>query len=158
MGEATLVPVHTSVNIDGRLTIFKQFSDQLTWIASKADVSAWLFVIEPGRYRLLSDEQVQSDPQLDLVRGLLLEGKPSSAAVPSHLQPLREAAVVARLLPITLAEHKGSWRFPFPKELEAVGPIGGNHKDVSILFSSEGYVEIWNTDVLRSALLPSWHK
>jgi len=145
-----LVPVHTSINIDNRITLPKHFSDLLPWIMGK-EVKAWLFLVESGRHRLLSDGEVQNDPQLEPVRLLILQEKFSIATEPSYAEHLRKAAIVARLVPITINLHQGSWRIPFPKEFKTLGPTDCNPNALSILFSPEAYVEIWHTDVLRRA-------
>jgi hypothetical protein len=146
-----LVPVHISTNIDSRVTLPKPFADRLPWITGK-EVDAWWFLLEAGRHRLLSDEQVQSDPQLEPVRLLVLQQTSGATAQPSYTMRLRDAAIVARLVPITAKLHQGSWRVPFPKEFEALAPTDVNPSVLSILFSPEAYVEIWHTDVLRKAV------
>lgn len=145
-----LVPIHMSINIDNRITLPKHFSDRLTWITGK-EVKAWLFLTEPGRHRLLSDEEVRNDPQLEPVCLLILQEKSAIATEPSHAERFTHSAIVARLIPITISAHQGSWRIPFPKEFKTLAPIDSNPNALSILFSPEGYVEIWHTDVLRKA-------
>jgi hypothetical protein len=151
-----LVPVHTSVSIDNRVTIPKPYSDRLAWIKG-TEVEAWLFLPEPGRYRLLSDEDVQNDRQLEPVRLLILQEKPVATVEASHAENLRDVAIVARLIPITVRSHKGSWRFAFSEEWRGLAPPNCNPRTISFLFSPEGFVEIWYTDVLRRALTPAWH-
>lgn len=116
-----------------------------------------MFLLEAGRYRLLSDEQVQGDPRLEPVRLLILEGKPAVVSEPTCAKDLEDEAIIARLIPTTVALHKQSqrWRISLPKELEAFEPPDCNPKELSVLLSLEGYCEIWYTDVLRkAALLP----
>jgi hypothetical protein len=117
------------------------------------NVQAWLLLLAPGRYRLLSDEQVQDDPQLEPVRLLILEGKPAVVSEPTYSKDLKEEAIVARLVPIAVAQHKQnqSWRISLPRELlrAFAPPDCGDPKAFSILLSLEGYWEIWYTDVLR---------
>jgi len=156
MPNDALVPAHMSVSIDNRITITKPFSDRLAWITG-TEVQAWLFLLEPGRYRLLSDEDVQNDPQLEPVRVLILQEKPVVATEASYAENSRDAAIVARLIPITIRFHKGSWRIPFAEERRALAPPDCNPRAISFLFSPEGFVEIWYTDVLRRALTPPWH-
>jgi hypothetical protein len=114
-----------------------------------------LLLLAPGRYRLLSDEQVQSDPRLEPVRLLILEGKTVAVTEPTRTQELRSAALVARLVPIPIAYSKQCWRISLPEDLDAFAPPDCDPKAFSVLFSIEGYWEIWCTHLLRrSALLP----
>ena len=144
--------VHGPLPIDNRVTLPKHFCDRLTWITGK-DLQAWLFVVEPGRYRLLSDENVQNDPLLEPVR--LLHEQAAVPTQPSQGTPLRDAAMIARLIPISIELHRGSWRALLTEELAALAPPDVNPRDLSILMP-EGYLEIWYRDVLRRAFDPLW--
>jgi hypothetical protein len=55
----------------------------------------------PGRYRLLTDDQVKNDPQLEPVRLLITEGKVPSVAEATSAEEPGRAAIVVRLLPTT---------------------------------------------------------
>ncbi len=148
------VPVCPIPDAYNRLTLPKHFSDRIPWIPGTDD-RAWLLLLAPGRYRLLSDEQVQSDPRLEPVRLLILEGKTVAVTAPMHTQELSSAAIVARLVPIPVAYSKQCWRISLPQDLDAFAPPDCNPKAFSVLLSLEGYWEIWCTNLLRrSALLP----
>jgi hypothetical protein len=152
MPNEPLVPVPCPLDPDDRITLPKHFSHLVPWSAS-TDGQAWLLLLESGRYRLLSDEQVQADPRLEPVRLLILEGKPTVLSEPTHTKDLKGDAIVARLVPIAVALHKKSqrWRISLPKELGAFEPPDCGPGKFSVLFSLEGYLEIWYTDVLRRA-------
>ena len=156
MPREPLTPVRTPLDPDGRITLPKHFSDRVPW-AADTDGQAWLFLLESGRYQLLSDEQVQGDPRLEPIRLLILEGKPAVVSEPTRAKNLRDEAIVARLVPVAVALHKQSqrWRISLPKELQALEPPDCDPNNFSVLFSLEGYFEIWYTDLLRrSASLP----
>ena len=151
-----LLPAHTGTDVYGRLTIPTQLSDHITWIKGTEFLRAWLLLIELGRYRLLSDEQAQNDPHLEPIRSLVLEGRSAILTEPTHAIGLQRAAMVARLVPITISPPKPGWRFTFPKAFDAFAPPECNRTAFSILLSLEGYLEIWYTDVLRRAALLPW--
>jgi hypothetical protein len=150
-----LVPEHIQVSIDNRVTIPKRFSDALDWIKG-TEVTAWLFLLELGRYRLLSDEDVQNDPLLEPIRVLILQEKPLVGTKASYAESSGDAAVIARLIPITIRSHKGSWRLPFQEEWSALAPPDCNPRAISVLISPKGFLEIWYTDLLRRVLTPAW--
>jgi hypothetical protein len=154
MPNELFVPMHTSPDADNRITLPKHICDQIPWMTGTS-VRAWVLLLAPGRYRLLSDEQVQNDPQLEPVRMLFLEGTPAVVGEPTYTKDMEDEAVVARLVPITAAQHKQSqsWRISFPRgQLNVFAPPDcGDPKAFSILLSLEGYWEIWYTDVLRRA-------
>jgi hypothetical protein len=147
-----LTPVSTKADSSNRITLPNHISERISWMTG-ADLRAWLWLVEHGRYRLLSDAQVESDPQLEPIRQLILEGTSASVAEPTRAQETVEAAMVARLVPISIAHPKPGWRFSLPKELDAFRPPGCNPKDFFILFSADGYWEIWYKDVLQKAAL-----
>jgi hypothetical protein len=156
MSNEPLVPQQIARESDDRITLPKHFSDRVPWAADTGG-RAWLLLFESGRYRLLSDDQVQGDPRLDPIRSLLLEGKPTLVSDPSCSKALREEAIVAKLVPVSVALHKASkrWRVSLPRELEALGPPDCDPEKLTVLYSLEGYFEIWYTDVLRRvAFLP----
>jgi hypothetical protein len=141
--------VHEFLPLDERLTLPKRFCERLSWITGK-DVEAWLYLLEPGRFRLLSDEDVKSDPRLAPVRLLILQEETITPVHPSHAKPLEAAAIVAQLIPITIDNHKGSWRISLSEELGALAPRDTNPRALSILMP-EGYLEIWYSDTLRKS-------
>jgi hypothetical protein len=155
MSTDPLVPEHIQVSIDNRVSLPKRFSDSLAWVKG-TEVQAWLFLLELGRYRLLSDEDVKDDPLLESIRLLILQEKPAATTIASDVESSADASIMARLIPVTIKSHKGSWRMPFPEELSALAPRDCNPRTISILISPKGFVEIWYTDALRRTLTPAW--
>jgi hypothetical protein len=148
--------VRIKVPPDNRITLYKPFCDTLTWLVGKAEVEAWLYLIEPGRYRLLSDEDIENDPELRPVRAAILEEKPNANTLPSQAADIRDAAMLIRLVPITIDFHKGSYRTLYAEELAALAPRYCDPRDLSILMP-EGYLEIWYSDALLRAADRPWH-
>jgi hypothetical protein len=112
-------------------------------------LQAWLLLLMPGRYRLLSDEQVQGNSLLEPVRLLILEGKSVAVLNATYADEPSRAAIVARLAPTAVSPPKPGWRIAFPKTFEIFVPQGCDPHSFSVVFSLEGYCEIWYTDVLR---------
>jgi len=148
-----LVPAPITADISNRITLPKNFSDRIPWMRGTESLQAWLWLVTLGRYRLLSDEQVQSDPQLEPVRSLILEGKSTAAAEPTHAEEPSRAAIVARLAPTAISPPGPGWRISLPKLFDMFVPPDCDQKAFTILFSLEGYWEIWYTDILRRAAL-----
>lgn len=155
MPDDPLVPEHMQVSIDNRFTLPRRFSDALEWIKGP-EVTAWLFLLELGRYRLLSDEDVQNDPLLESVRALILQEKPFEKAKASCAESSGDALIMVRLIPISIRSHKGSWRMPFLEEWGALAPVDCNPRTISVFISPKGFLEIWYTDLLRRVLTPAW--
>jgi hypothetical protein len=150
-----LIPVHTTSDASNRITLPKYLSDCLPWVTGTDTIEAWVLQIELGRYRLLSDEQVQGDSRLEPIRSLLLEKKTASPTEPTFAEEIGRAAMVARLLPTAITPPKPGWRIAFPRAFDPFAPEGCDRNAFSVLLSPEGYLEIWYTDILRKAsLLP----
>ena len=147
-----VIPLHTSADASNRITLPKYLSDCLPWIQGTESIEAWILLVAPGRYRLLSDEQVQNHPRLEPVRSLILERKSASASEPTQAEAMGRAALVVRLLPTTITPPKPGWRIAFPKAFDPFAPPECDRKAFSVLFSLEGFLEIWYTDVLRKAV------
>ncbi len=146
-----LVPVHTTADTYNRIAIPKEMSDCVSWLNSAERFRVWLLLLEAGRYRLLSDEQVQNDPQLEPVRSLIVEGKSAEVTDPTFAEELKRDVMVARLVQTTIAPFNLGWRISFPKAFTVFLPPDCDPKAFSILFTLEGYLEFWYTDVLRKA-------
>jgi hypothetical protein len=151
MSTETLVPVHTRMDASNRVPLPKQFSECVPWMRGTSSLRGWLFIISPGRYRLLSDEQVQNDSQLEPLRSLILEQR-SVATDPTSAEAPERAAMVARLAPVQITPPGPVWRIALPKAFGIFAPPGCDRTAVSVLLSLEGYLEIWYTDVLRTAV------
>ena len=144
---------HATFDLDGnRIPLPKHLSDRLSWLTGSEAVPAWLWMISPGRYRLLSEKQVDSDPMLQPIREFMLRQELIPNEDPTVSTNLQEASVVARLQPTQLKLNKAYWRLSFPAALDEFVPSGCDRKKFSILLSLSGYLEIWYTEILRAAL------
>jgi hypothetical protein len=145
--------VNVTLDLSGRrIQLPKQFSDRLTWLRGSDAISAWLWIISPGGYRLLSDEQAEADPNLELLRSLFLGEELMPSSEPTAAKKPEDAAVVAMLYRVELKSSKSYWRLTLPTALNEFIPQDCDGKKFSISLSLEGYLEIWYTDILRKAL------
>ena len=148
--EKLLIPLHVTADTDHRINL-QQLSDHMPWLSGTQTLDAWLLLVELGQYRLLQDDQVQNDPLLAPVRLLILEGR-FGEPVSSHAEQQSRTALVARLVPTTIKppDRGGAgWRLLFPRALDVFAPADCDKSAFSILFTLEGFWEIWYTDVLR---------
>lgn|ERR1017187_6584478 len=123
---------HVTLDLDGkRIALPKHLSDRLTWLTGSDQIAAWLWTVSPGRYRLLSDGQVQVDPNLEFLRSFIVNEEliPSSEATMSKSS--EEAAVVTRLVPVQLKSNKSYWRLSFPSALDELIPPNCDPKKFS---------------------------
>jgi len=143
------VPAHVTADEYDRVTVPPHLSRCIPWMQGTATLSAWVLLIAAGRYRLLSDEEVERHPQLEPLRSLVLEGKPAVATEPTSANSSAEASKAARLIPTKIAPFKAGWRISFPDAFRVFRPRDCDPRAFSILISFQGYLELWYTDALR---------
>jgi hypothetical protein len=150
---------YASLPVDDRLSLPKHFCDRLTWLVEKIEknVEAWIYVLEPGRFRLLSNADVDIDPLLEPLRAFILQAQSLPTTKPSTAKSSQDAAAVARLIPVTVEHHRGSWRMLLPEEAAALCPNDCDPRSMAF-FMPEGYLEIWYADFLRNLLQPRWRR
>jgi hypothetical protein len=152
MNPAALV-AHVTFDPDGnRIPLPKHLCDRLPWLSGSEPRSAWLWMISPGRYRLLSEEQVKTDPHLESLRDFMFQQQLVPTADPSMSKGPNETSIVARLHPTELKVNKSYWRLSFPAVLDEFIPLNCDQKKFSILLCLDGYLEIWYTEILRAAV------
>lgn len=149
--------VFTQLPIDDRLTLPKHFCDRLSWLlqGTEKNVEAWIYVVEPGRFRILSDADVENDPQLEPLRAFVLQGHSLVPQGPSRTRSAGEAASVMRLIPVAVENHRGSWRMLLPEQVAALRPRNCDPRTLAF-FMPDGYLEIWYADFLHLILQPQW--
>jgi hypothetical protein len=157
---ASLIPdalvAHATFDPDGkRIPIPKHLSDRLEWLSGSEPVAAWLWMVSAGRYRLLSNEQVMADPELEALHNFIHQQELVPSIKPSASTTVEETCMIARLQPTQLKLNKSYWRLSFPPALDELVPSGCDRKSLSILLSPHGYLEIWYTEILRTALFRS---
>jgi hypothetical protein len=135
-----------------RINLPEPFSDYLAFTGDQ-DVNAWLFLLCPGRYRLLTDQQARRDQKLEPLCSLVSEGKYEITADSSQAFQMTRASLAARLVLVSVHPPKPAWRFTFPKAFEPFTPPDCDATKFSLLVSLEGYCELWHTDVLRGIIL-----
>jgi hypothetical protein len=149
--ETFIGPTRVNVDVKNRIALPKFMSDRLTWLEGTGSVMAWLLLISLGRYRLLSDEDVQGNVQLESVRSLILERKSGEILEPTQVHEPNRAALITRLILINITPPKPAWRFSKPEAMQLYAPVDCRPNDLTVFLSTEGYWEFWCTDLLRKA-------
>jgi len=134
--------------VRGRVRLPTTFAERIEWLAGEQALDAWLFVIAPGRYRLLSLHQVQGSEQL---RAVLESFHDTVLADPSESDADPAAALPLRLIPTAVSPRGPGWRVRLPKEAIMLADPNEDSSHAYLLFSS-GYPEIWLPDVARRAV------
>jgi len=133
-----------------RILLPKYLSDRVPWLTkAKEQFFAWLYLLSSGRFRLLSDEEVSRDPTLEPVRALILESGAPPQTKPTEADEPTSDSVAVRLARVSLSLPSTGWRLTIPRTFEVFVPPECDTKAFSVLFSLEGYLEIWYTYVLQ---------
>jgi hypothetical protein len=151
MPAAPFAAVHFVSDPAGRLPIPKEAANQIGWLKGAEPVPAWLWLVSEGRYRLLTTEEVQADPMLSPLFDVITNGHSGERPNATEAQSDIDAAMMSRLIPITISPPKPAWRINVPKTVASFAPADSDMKHFSILFGADGYWEIWHTEALRRA-------
>jgi hypothetical protein len=147
MAEEFFAPQSLYAGKDRRIAIPQQHCKKIAWvIGGSKPVRGWLLVLVPGRFRLLSDSDVERDERLSDIRSLIIDGptEPEGTS-PIEFESNAKAAVIGRLVPVSI---DASSRIVIPKE---VLPDDRDRWTFVLLFSL-GYLEMWLVDVYNAAL------
>jgi hypothetical protein len=137
----------------GRITLPKDLCTQIGWLRGEEPIDAWLLLLSDGRFGLLSKEEAEADSALDRLRAIALSGEATEKAEPSSAVPPEEAALVAKLTPITLKPRGQVWRFSIPSIMEIFAPPNSNLLDLLAIWSNDGYWELWYVEAFKRAAL-----
>jgi hypothetical protein len=143
---------HVTADAGNRIVLPKHLCERVPWLARSSPVSAWVYLISPGRMRILSDEEVKQDPLLEPIRSLIVNESEPPKNGSTMAEDLTRAAFVARLVPVSLTLPSTGWRVPVPRVFETYLPLEYNRRAFSVIFSVEGYLEIWYTQLLCNIL------
>jgi hypothetical protein len=121
------------------------------WITGDQSLDGWLLVGSPGRCRLISAAEVDTDTTLRSLRSRIAEELDSPSASAIEFSNASSVALALRLVPAQIARHEGGWRLTIPKPVAAVMRISPGESDVAAL-SFHGNIEIWTIEALTSAI------
>lgn len=124
----------------------------LDWLKDRHKAEAWLYVVEPGRYRLLTDEDAQRSSELRRVlERIAASDRSGPNDNPFEAESSTSAAVTAILLRVNLSFTRDvGWRLYVPSHSYTVSTLPEGRG--LFLLPSEGYLELWTTDHLTRAL------
>ncbi len=146
MAEAQFGPALVSGGVDGRITIPLPWCKRLAWLTGSKTLLVWLLMYVPGRFRILSDDEVQRDTTLSSLRSVIMDGPSPTEVNPTEFDPNERAALLGRLIPTSLSLGE-SCRLIVPKQ---AAPSGRGRE--YILMFCQGYLELWFTEIYHEAL------
>jgi hypothetical protein len=124
---------------------------KLLALKNRKQVDCWLLVVSPGHYRLTLQppkEEVKGD-LADILEALEAAKTPGDLLTGTDSDP--KAAMVARLIAITVSPKKGAWRLIIPKVARRLAPSGDTARFVFLTVLA-GYIEIWFPEALKQAV------
>ncbi len=144
--------VAASVDSSGKINLPVHMADRLPWRSATSGVEAWLFVIQPGRYRLITVADVERSASFRVISDRITNtDPPNESADPWEAEGSVYAGSSARLVPVSLSFTKGpGWRLFLSKQSYPMVSLGSEGR-VFALFS-EGYLELWSPDLLNRVL------
>jgi hypothetical protein len=141
-----------SVDKGGKINLPHNPVERLNWRNESSPVDCWLYVVEPGRYRLLSEEDLKRSEMLSQVlERVTRPEEPDQSQDPADAESSSSAVTGALLVPASLSFNRISrWRLAISKHAYPM-TVMINQRQVIVMFS-EGYLEIWAPDTLDRVL------
>src|SRR5271167_4933129 len=115
--EANILTVEASY----RIRIPQPLCKRLSWIVGDQPLTAWLLVGSPGRCRLVSAAEVDSDPGLQSPKARIAEELDARSTSALEFQGEVSVALIVRLVEVQLTHHeKSGWRLTLPRPIAAI--------------------------------------
>jgi hypothetical protein len=150
MNRDPVEPALMSVDRAGRIVIPRAFCEIVGWIAGSSPVKAWLLMGSPGRYRLLSAQEAEGEPDLALIRERIAGRLHSTNGTPLDVEDDASATLSLRFFAVQLSPQGPGWRLTLPNVIVKIMEIRLTG-EVAVLMSN-GHIEIWAVGTLKSAL------
>src|SRR5260370_40723375 len=117
MVETRFAPEFVPISAEARITIPQPYCEKLSWVRGDQTMRVWLLGLVPGRFRLLSDPEVEQNQKLRELRAAIIDGPAEAATDPTAFESNELAALLGRLIPTTLSPPRPSWRLLVPKQI-----------------------------------------
>ena len=147
------LPLVVKVDTSYRIVLPAALSKLVPWIVGDELLFGWLLMGSPGRYKLLSPAEIESDAATQSLRNRI--GAELSAGGGSMLEFHDEAslALALRLVQVRIAPPDPGRRLTLPKVVAAMMQIRPGETDLAVWFL-HGHIELWTIETLRSAATP----
>lgn len=113
-------------------------------------LDGWLLVGSADRCRILSNIELDSDPELQKLQANITNEINTSSDSVLDFRAARLAALSLRLVPIEIKRYGPRWRFVIPQIVAVAMKIHPTESDVAALFL-DGHIELWTIEMLRVA-------
>jgi len=135
------------VDQDGRVTIPQQFCRAVSWLAGTTALKAWLLLPRSGQHRLLSQEDVANNPQLEELRVHIQQQESQTTRDPLAVSD-EQTTLPSRFFEVELSwSAKNGWRLTLPSITISLWGIERGKDSVAVLLSG-GYIEIWSLNAV----------
>ncbi len=146
--EASILAVEASY----RIRLPQPLCKRLSWIVGDQPLTAWLLLGSPGRCRLVSAAEVDSDPALQSLKARIAEELDARSTSALEFQGEVSAALIVRLLQVQLTRHETSgWRLTLPRPIAAIMQLHPSESSLAAFFLQD-HIELWTMETLRSSV------
>ncbi len=144
-------PHAAKVSTDGRVNIPQEVAKALQWLSGTKSLKAWVLVQSFGRHRLISQQEVESGPELRELRSEIVSARSQPTRGPLSFDAVEKVVLPSRFFEVELHwSEKNKWRLALSSITIDLWRIQRGKGHVAILLSG-GYLEIWSMDTLEGA-------
>jgi hypothetical protein len=138
------------VDESNRIVLPPQFTARVDWIAGEQALDGWLLVGSADRCRILSNEELGSDSELQKLQARITDEINAPIESLLDFREVEATALPLRLAPIEIKRHSTRWRLVIPQVVAVAMKIQPAQSDLVTLFL-DGHIELWTVDTLRTA-------
>jgi hypothetical protein len=140
-----------SVDESYRITLPKPFCKLVGWISGNEPHKAWLLLDSPGRCRLLSAPELESEHSFQSLQDRIAAELNAPSTDPLEFQDERSATLALRLQPVDIMPRGPGWRLALPRPIAAIMQLRPGESDVAALLLQD-HIELWTMETLRSSV------
>lgn len=135
----------------GRVRLPKEFVRALPWLKEPDKADAWIFVVDAGRFRILSPAEAERSAFFKKLTQKMADAAELGPGLDAlDAEESEMAAMGALLVPVKVSfANQVGWRIQIPTHSYVAASSEG--KGFYILLS-QGYLELWTQDALDRAL------
>ncbi|SRR6266568_5500550 len=150
--EAKAEPNIVAVEASYRIRLPQPLCRRVGWMIGEKPLAACLLVAGPGRCRLLSAAEVDSDPDLQSLKARIAEELDERGSSMLEFQDEVSVALSLRLIQVQMTHHAtAGWRLTLPRPIAAVMDLHPTKSNLAA-FLVQDHIELWTIDMLRSSV------
>jgi len=134
-----------------RIILPQSCVQRVGWITGDQPHDGWLVMGSPGRCRLYSAAEGDTDSNLQSLRARIAAELNAPLTNALEFSDEVSLALALRLVAVQITPPEPGWRLTLPRLIAAIMHIRPGESDIAALFL-QGHIEFWTIETLQSAV------